>query len=203
MPEDFLNPADPPARSPHAETGRRIRFGDTTVEDAALLERVLHGDQAAMAAIFDRYSSMVYSVALRVLHDPGEAEDVMQEIFIQVWKNPSAFISGKGSLGAWLLVVTRNRAIDGIRRRKPSDSVDDVVLVSSTNLASEAERNTLMAKVRQVITSLPPEQRRSLEMAYFDGMTHTEIAAKTGDPLGTVKTRIRLALSSLRKAMAA
>lgn len=154
-----------------------------------------------MGLLFDRYSGIVYSVALRVLKDTGQAEDVMQDIFIQIWKKPSAFISGRGSLGAWLVVVARNRAIDGLRRRRPTDSVEDVVLVSSTDLAAEAERNTLMEKVRVYLHQLPPEQRKSLEMAYFEGMSHSEIAEKTGDPLGTVKTRIRLALITLRKSM--
>jgi RNA polymerase sigma-70 factor (ECF subfamily) len=173
------------------------------VEDAALLALVGTGDQAAITAIFDRYSSVVYSVALRVLRDPGQAEDVMQEIFLQLWRKPEAFNVGRGTLAAWLVVVARNRAIDSLRRRRPTDSVDDVVLASTTDLASEAERNSLMQKVRTILHDLPAEQRKSLEMAYFEGLTHTEIAAQTGDALGTVKTRIRLALISLRKAMQA
>ncbi len=151
--------------------------------------------------LFDRYSGIVYSVALRVLKDSAQAEDVMQDIFIQIWKKPSAFVSGRGSLGAWLAVVARNRAIDSLRRRRPTDSVEDVVLASSTDLASESERNVLMEKVRGYLRELPPEQRKSVEMAYFEGLSHSEISEKTGDALGTVKTRIRLALIALRKAM--
>ncbi len=171
--------------------------------DELLLDRIRTNDQNAMAALFDRYGSMVYSVALRVLKDPGHAEDVMQEIFFQVWKNPTRFVQGRGSLGAWLAVVTRNRAIDSLRRRKPTDSVDDVVLTSKTNLASEVERNTIMEKVRAVLENLPSEQQKSVALAFFEGLSHAEIAARTGDPLGTVKTRIRLALISLRKAIQA
>ena len=156
-----------------------------------------------MAVIFHRFSGPVYSVALRVLHDTGQAEDVMQEIFLQLWRKPAAFVQGRGSLGAWLVVVARNRAIDLLRRRKPTDSVDDVVLASPFNLAAEAERNTMMEKVRLILANLPAEQRKSLELAYFEGLSHTEIATRTGDPLGTVKTRIRLALMSLRKALEA
>jgi RNA polymerase sigma-70 factor (ECF subfamily) len=142
----------------------------------------------------------VYSVALRVLRDSGQAEDILQEVFLQLWRKPAAFVQNRGSLGAWLVVIARNRAIDVLRRRKPSDSVDDVVLASTVNVADEAERNTMMAKVRRVIADLPMEQRKSLELAYFEGLSHTEIASRTGDPLGTVKTRIRQALISLRKA---
>ena len=127
----------------------------------------------------------------------------MQEIFLQLWRNPTAFVQGRGSLGAWLVVVARNRAIDSLRRRKPTDSVEDVVLASPFNLAEEAERNIMTEKVRVILADLPLEQRKSLELAYFEGLSHTEIATRTGDPLGTVKTRIRLALMSLRKAFEA
>ena len=101
------------------------------------------------------------------------------------------------------LTAFRNRSIDALRRRRPTDSVDDVVLASSYNLAEEAERNSLMERARTVIVKLPSEQRKTLEMAFFDGLTHSEIAEMTGDPLGTVKTRIRSALLSLRKAFQA
>jgi RNA polymerase sigma-70 factor (ECF subfamily) len=171
-----------------------------SVDDPALLTRVGQGDESAMESVFQRYSGPVYSVALRVLHDPGQAEDVMQEIFLQLWRSPAAFVSGRGSLGAWLVVVARNRAIDLLRRRRPTDSVEDVVLASPYNLAAEAERNIMMEKTRRFLAELPEEQRKSLELAYFEGLSHTEIASRTGDPLGTVKTRIRLALMSLRKA---
>ncbi len=181
------------------EAGR----GATTESDGALLERVRAGDQTAMAALFDRYGSMIYSTALRVLGDSGHAEDIMQEILFQLWRHPGDFVQRRGSLGGWLMVVTRNRSIDVLRRRKPAESPDEVVLVANTNLASETERNILMEKVRLVVTNLPPEQQRSLELAFFEGLTHPEIAEKTGTPLGTVKTRIRSALISLRKALAA
>jgi RNA polymerase sigma-70 factor (ECF subfamily) len=173
------------------------------VDDTALLKRMGQRDENAMEDIFRRYSGAVYSVALRVLHDTGQAEDVLQEVFLQLWRNPAAFVQQRGSLGGWLVVVARNRAIDLLRRRKPSDSVEDVVLASSVNVAEEAERNAIMQKVRQVIAGLPDEQRKTLELAYFEGLSHTEIASRTGDPLGTVKTRIRQALISLRKAFPA
>jgi RNA polymerase sigma-70 factor (ECF subfamily) len=169
--------------------------------DLALLDRVRVGDQGAMTEVFDRYSSAVYSVALRVLRDQGQAEDVVQEVFLQIWKNSSSFVRDRGSLGAWLVVVTRNRAIDHLRRRKPTDSVEDVVLASSIDVASEAERNHLMERVRNVLDTLPQEQQQSMQLAFFEGLSHSEIAERTGDPLGTVKTRIRQALISIRKAL--
>ncbi len=201
MPEESQNPLAPQERSYNSEPSKVNLQAAKAAEDAAILARVEQGDQAAMGMLFDRYSGIVYSVALRVLKDTGQAEDVMQDIFIQIWKKPGAFISGRGSLGAWLVVVARNRAIDALRRRRPTDSVENVVLASNTDLAAEAERNTMMEKVRAYMGQLPPEQRKSVEMAYFEGLSHSEIAEKTGDPLGTVKTRIRLALITLRKAM--
>ena len=171
--------------------------------DAALLASVQRGDEGAMASLFDRYSKIVYSVALRVLRDPASAEDVLQEVFMQIWRNPNSFVATRGSLGGWLAVVARNRSIDALRRKRPSDPVEDMALASNYNLADEAERNSLMEKARGVIRLLPMEQRKTLEMAFFDGLTHSEIAEMTGDPLGTVKTRIRSALTSLRKAFTA
>ena len=156
-----------------------------------------------MASLFDRYSKVVYSVALRVLRDPASAEDVLQEIFMQIWRSPDGFIATRGSLGGWLAVVSRNRSIDTLRRKRPTEQVDEMVLPSAYNLADEAERNSMMEKARIVIQKLPPEQRKTLEMAFFDGLTHSEIAEMTGDPLGTVKTRIRSALLTLRKAFKA
>jgi RNA polymerase sigma-70 factor (ECF subfamily) len=196
----FESPANP------KPSDNRTRDSETaigSVNDAVLLEQVGHGNESAMEDIFRRYSGPVYSVALRVLRDNGHAEDVLQEVFLQLWRKPAAFMQQRGSLGAWLVVVARNRAIDHLRRRKPADSVEDVILASSVNVADEAERNTMMEKVRRVIADLPPEQQKSLELAYFEGLSHTEIASRTGDPLGTVKTRIRQALITLRKAFPA
>lgn len=195
--ESPSNPKPSDNRTSNSETANK------SVDDIAMLTRIGQGDENAMESIFRRYSGPVYSVALRVLHDTGQAEDVLQEVFLQLWRNPTAFVQNRGSLGAWLVVVARNRSIDLLRRRKPSDSVDDVVLASSVNVADEAERNVMMEKVHRALVALPSEQRKSLELAYFEGLSHTEIASRTGDPLGTVKTRIRQALITLRKAFEA
>jgi RNA polymerase sigma-70 factor, ECF subfamily len=195
MPDNTPNPIGNPERSTTRDSSQNDR-----VDDGLLLQRVREGDQTAMAEVFDRYARAVYSVALRILKDAGHAEDVMQDIFFQVWRNSESFVQGRGSLGAWLVVVARNRSIDLLRRRKPTDSVDDVVLAAKCNLASEAEHNALIEKVQQILKDLPAEQQRSMELAFFEGLSHSEIAEKTGDPLGTVKTRIRLALITLRKA---
>ena len=119
---------------------------------------------------------------------------------MQVWRNPSAFSMEKGSLAGWLAILSRNRSIDLHRRKRPTDSVDDVVLASSFNLAEESEKNMMLEKARGWIQLLSSDQQNMLQMAFFDGLTHSEIAEKTGSPLGTIKTRIRRALQTLRKA---
>jgi RNA polymerase sigma-70 factor (ECF subfamily) len=171
--------------------------------DGQLLGRVRRGDEQAMAVLYDRYSKVVYSVALRVLREPASAEDVLQDVFLGLWRRPDNFISSRGSLGGWLAVVARNRSIDALRRKRPSEQVEEVHLASSFDVAQEAERNSMMQRARAIIVRLPLEQRKALEMAYFDGLTHSEISEVTGDPLGTVKTRIRTALLSLRKELEA
>jgi RNA polymerase sigma-70 factor (ECF subfamily) len=177
--------------------------GKEAGSDKSLMDRVRVREQQAMTEIFDRYSGMVYSVALRVLNDSGHAEDVMQEIFFQLWRNPDSFSSSRGSLGAWLLVVARNRAIDHLRQRRPAEPVDEVVIASTTNLQSEAERAIIIQRVQGIMGELPREQQQSLQMAFFEGLSHSEIAQKTGQPLGTIKTRIRSALTLLRKRLEA
>jgi RNA polymerase sigma-70 factor (ECF subfamily) len=160
------------------------------------------GDQSALAELYDRYSSVVYAVALRVFGDAGAAEDVLQEVFLQLWRNPNSFDAARGSLGAWLAVITRNRAIDSLRRRRPETDIEDVIVSVAPDLAAEADRARAAEKVRGVLGTMPQAQRTALEMAYFEGMSHSEIADKTGEPLGTIKTRIRAGLMILRKAFA-
>jgi RNA polymerase sigma-70 factor (ECF subfamily) len=170
--------------------------------DRSLIGEISNGREDAMAELYQRYSSLVYSVALRVLGDTAAAEDVLQEVFMQLWRNPAAFDANRGSLGAWLAVIARNRAIDAVRKRRPESNVEDVVVALDLDLASETARRIAIEKVRGVLAGMPAEQRRAVELAFFEGLTHTEIAAKTGEPLGTVKTRIRNALQTLRKVMA-
>jgi RNA polymerase sigma-70 factor, ECF subfamily len=171
--------------------------------DLALVTAIRSGEQSAMAALYDRYSPIVYSVALRVLQDTGAAEDVLQDIFMQLWRNPGAFDASRGNMGAWLSVIARHRAIDALRRRRPENDIEDVVVSVETDFAGDADRSRAMDKVRGALGTMPPPQRSALEMAYFEGLTHSEIAEKTGEPLGTIKTRIRAGLLSLRKVLAA
>ncbi len=166
-----------------------------------MMSAMRSGDQKAMAQLYDRYSSMVYAVALRVLGDAGAAEDVLQEVFMQLWRNPGVFDSSRGNLAAWLSVITRNRAIDSLRKRHPETDIEDVMVSVEPDLASEADRARVLGKVRGALSSMPPAQRSALEMSFFEGLTHTEIATKTGEPLGTIKTRIRAGLLALRRSL--
>ena len=168
--------------------------------DLATVTAMKSGNQSALAELYDRYSGVVYAVALRVLGDTGAAEDVLQDVFLQLWRNPGAFDAARGSLGAWLAVITRNRAIDLLRRRKPETDIEDVILSVAPDLAGAADRSRAAEKVRGVLGAMPVPQRNALEMAYFEGMSHSEIASKTGEPLGTIKTRIRSGLIAMRKA---
>jgi len=168
--------------------------------DATLLSAVRSGDEHAMAQLYERYSSIVYSVALRVLGDTGAAEDTLQEVFMQLWRSPAVFDPSRGSLAGWLAVIARNRAIDSLRKRRPETDITEIVVSIEPDLASGAEWNRVLEKIRSTLTGMPSLQRSALEMAFFEGLTHTEIAEKTGEPLGTIKTRIRAGLVTLRKA---
>jgi RNA polymerase sigma-70 factor, ECF subfamily len=164
-----------------------------------MIAGIRDGREAAMAQLYDRYSGIVYSVALRVLGDTGAAEDVMQEIFMQLWRKPESFDANRGSLAAWLAVIARHRAIDALRKRKPETDISDVVIALDLDLEAEAGRKIAIEKVRGALASMPADQRKAVELAFFEGLTHSEVAARTGEPLGTVKTRIRSALQTLRK----
>jgi RNA polymerase sigma-70 factor (ECF subfamily) len=171
---------------------------DQAVDDMRLVARVRAGDQQALSELYDRYSKVVYGVALRILHDTGAAEDLLQDIFLQLWRKPDAFDSSRGSLAAWLAVIARHRSIDRLRQRRPETDIEDCVIVTATDLRDETERSLVIEKVRVVMNEMAPDQRTAMEMAFFEGLTHTEIAEKTGEPLGTIKTRIRSGLQMLR-----
>jgi RNA polymerase sigma-70 factor (ECF subfamily) len=169
-------------------------------DDGYLIARMRAGDKDAMAAVYDRYRGIVYAVALRVLGNTTAAEDVLQEVFLRLWRNPNGFDAERGKLPAWLAVSARNRSIDVLRQRPPEDDIEEFSISSNIDLEDGLARTEAVERIRAVLSQLPNEQRKSLEMAYFDGMTQSEIAAKTGEPLGTVKTRIRTGLLTLRKA---
>jgi RNA polymerase sigma-70 factor (ECF subfamily) len=164
-----------------------------------LVSAIRSGDEQAMAELYERYSAIVYSVALRVLGDTAAAEDILQEVFMQFWRIPDVFDATRGSLPGWLAIMSRNRAIDSLRKRRPETDIADVVVSIEPDLASGTDWRRALEKIRSVLGGMPSTQRSALEMAFFEGLTHSEIAAKTGEPLGTIKTRIRAGLVILRK----
>lgn len=169
--------------------------------DAALIDRVVAKDETALAALYDRYGGMLLSVVNRILRDQQAAEEILQDIFYQLWRTASQFDISRGSVPGWLVVIGRNRAISYLRRHIPSQGEELVenTVVLPVNLESKAAQKQLLARVKGALEGLPKEQRAAVELAYFEGMTHSEIARRTGDPLGTVKTRLRSAMEALKR----
>jgi RNA polymerase sigma-70 factor (ECF subfamily) len=173
--------------------------------DRSRLERMTRGDASALAELYDAHAGAVYSLARRIVTVPEDAEDVTHDVFAQAWKTAANYDAVRGAVAAWLLMITRSRAIDLLRRRRSSAAGgDDVAAIPDPGPDVEyiAANEEQVAATRDAVQQLPDEQRRTLELAYYEGLTHMEIAARTSTPLGTVKTRIRSALTSLRRALA-
>lgn len=175
------------------------------VPDSALIEKMMIGDESALSTIYDRYSPMLFGMLTRILQDRHAAEEVLQDLFLQLWRNAGQFDASRGSLPAWLMVIARNRAISRLRGARSREVMEENegdyanTFASDQNIEDEASRAELARNMNAALGTLPVEQRQALELAYFEGMTQSEIAARTGCPLGTVKTRVRSALQSLRQ----
>lgn len=181
-------------------TARHSEESRTT--DLNLMRRLAQGDESALATLYDRYAGLVYSVARRVLGDAGAAEEVMQDLFYQLWWKARDYDAARGGLGAWLLVSARNRAIDRLRQRKRAEALaPEQVAPLAFDLESSVAQAELISRVKSALGGLSESQRQALELAYFEGMTHSEISQRTGEPLGTVKTRLRAALQALRQVL--
>lgn len=173
------------------------------IADDDLLEAVSQGDESALAALYDRYRLILFGLILRILHDRQESEDVLQETFLQVWRRAEDFDPSRGRAFTWLVTIARSRALDRVRRLGPrsrfveadEQPVNDKVIDTAQELV-KSEQGEI---VRQALRGLPEEQRRTLLLAYFEGLTQAEIAERLGDPLGTVKTRMRSGLIKLRE----
>ncbi len=177
--------------------------------DLDAVARMAGGNQAGLADLYDRHSTAVYSLALRVVRRQEDAEDVTQQVFTQAWRSSARYDPSRGVVAAWLLMMTRSRAIDCLRRRNPArDGIsDDERLAAIPDPGPSVEHvvatSEQVERVRTAIEALPADQRVAVELAYYDGLTQSEIAARTDTPLGTVKTRVRSALQTLRAAVAA
>jgi len=173
---------------------------DRRDSDEVLISRIVNGDEVALSDAYDRYGGLLHSVAAHILQDAGAVEEVLQDTFYQLWRVAARFDSERGTLGCWLLVIARNRSIDRLRRRPPAagEEVAATPLASVLDIESFVASNQMLDRVRAALRSLPQPQRVAMELAYFEGLTRTEIAKRTGEPLGTVKTRLKTALASLR-----
>lgn len=172
-------------------------------DDAILLQRVAQGDRDAFMELYRRYASLVYSMALRVVGDTQTAEEITQDVFMKVWQKGEMYDVGRGRFSAWLLSVTRFAAIDRLRyekRRPAADATprDTPIPRELSRLSADHLRWEQGQQLRMLIEQLPPEQREVVELAYFGGMTHRELAEYLNLPLGTVKSRLRLGLNKLR-----
>src|SRR6266567_5752773 len=179
------------------------------IADREMIERIGRGDQSAFSALYDRLSRPLYSLALRMLGDAGDAQDALQDVFLQIWSRAATYDPEQSSVFSWTVLLTRSRVIDRLRARgrrsrvvvasteeTPTAAADASTVESA---ADTAEKNDEAARVRYVLTKLPSEQREAIEMAFFEHLSHHEIAARLGQPLGTVKARIRRGLLKLRQ----
>src|SRR6476620_10124262 len=172
--------------------------------DRAVLVRLAEGELDALGDLYDRYKTMAYSIAYRITNDGTLAEDVVQEAFLGVWRNASRYVEGRGSVKTWLLSIVHHRAIDAVRRRRATVDLperDDAPppAMRLPDVWGEVSSNLDADEVRAALASLSDVQREALELAYFGGLTQTEIAERTGTPLGTVKSRMRLGLLAMRE----
>ncbi|MBA2565107.1 MAG: sigma-70 family RNA polymerase sigma factor [Gemmatimonadetes bacterium] len=172
----------------------------------ALITRVAKRDTQAFAVLYDRTSGYVFGLLLRILHDREIAEEVAQEIYLQLWRTAATFDAKRSSVLAWIAMVARSRAIDRLRSDlSQRDALQELSAEAppsgNPDPAEEASLRERRAWVREAVGSLPVEQRRTIELAFFEGLTHTEIASRTDTPLGTVKTRIRSAIGKLEQAL--
>ena len=187
-----------------------VGLSASATADVALLARIARRDAAALADLYDRYNRLLFSLIVRILRDRGESEDVLQEVFVRVWDRADSYTAVLGTPSAWLVRIARNRAIDRLRSRQVraavSGSVDDLPVAVDPAPESDPERLARTAEHRRAIVSaldqLPPEQRTLIDAAYFEGYTQSELAERFALPLGTVKTRIRTAMQTLRQALA-
>lgn len=178
--------------------------------DSALLQRVARGDEPAFEELYERSSSILYGLALRMLHNPDEAAELLQDLYREVWRKAGSYDPRRGSPMAWLVTMARSRAIDRLRsaatqNRQETDSIEDSFLgdLPSWNpdpfeVHAEREQRELVAKA---LAELPAAQQQALELAFYEGLTHTQIAERLNQPVGTIKTRIKLGLGKLKAAL--
>lgn len=175
----------------------------STSSDGDLLRAVSRGDESALAAVYDRYRLILFGLTMRILHDRQEAEDCLQEAFLQVWRRAGDFDEARGRAFTWLVTIARSRALDRLRAAGSRARIATEAAATGrdeiSDAAADAQRSERANTVRKALAELPEEQRNALLLAYFEGLTQTEIAARLSAPLGTIKTRMRAGLIRLRE----
>jgi RNA polymerase sigma-70 factor (ECF subfamily) len=177
--------------------------------DATLVRRLLQRDVSAFEQLYDRHSRAIYGLVLRILQQAGTAEEVVQDVFLQLWRNASQYDSSRGPFVPWLFTLARNRALDTLRlkserQRRREDQTEELPPVASApEYEKQLDEKRRAEKVRALMASLNPQQKRAIELAYFEGLTHLEIAASLKEPLGTVKSWIRNGLLRLKEGLQA
>ena len=184
--------------------------GHDRLDDEELMQRLFYRDLEAFRALYDRYGDLVYSTTLRIVRDVHLAQDMVQEIFLRLWRKPDSYVAQRGRFSTWLTSVARNRAVDEIRSRNrryrhetasPEQQEREFPDAEEKDPALTAELADQRRLIVAALAGLPLEQRQAIELAYFRGLTQQEIAAALKQPLGTVKTRIRLGMQKLRAAL--
>ena len=183
-------------------------------DEAQLVRRVASGEEEALGLLYDRLGSAVYALCLRIVHDPGAAEELTQETFVRLWRSAASFSEERGRVSSWLLRIAHNLALNEIRRRQsrpvaaPAAEFDAVVAsVADSSAEGDPAVTTGLREqaevVRRALAELPAPQRQAIELAFFGGLSQAEVAAALGDPLGTVKSRIRIGMQHLRERLVA
>lgn len=179
-----------------------LRLREPEMEE--LMRRVAAKDARALKAVYEQCSSRVMAVAVRILGSPDEAREVVQDVFLDVWRRADAFDGSRGKASSWIMAMARNRSIDRLRARgaafkavRKAKAEAHAVVKRGPSPLEDVEVREARARINAALDALPPEQREAVELAYFRGLSHTEIADQTGEPLGTVKGRIRAAMAKL------
>jgi RNA polymerase sigma-70 factor (ECF subfamily) len=202
VPEEASLSADQQARSMSSPP----RHTTSTI-DPTLLARIVKGDQQAFSQLYDHSSTLLYTLALRILGNREEAAELLQDVYLEIWRKVARYDVGRGTPVAWLVTLTRSRAIDRVRaraarRQQSKDTLDGAAAARVPDFGpspfeTQAEQE-LRLLVGQALGALPPAQQQAIELAYYEGLSHMEIATRLNQPLGTVKTRIKLGMSKLR-----
>ena len=198
-----MNPPRTPSPYPSRDiTAIAPRTSKPVIEDVTLLHRMAEGDEQALGAFYDRWNPLVHAVVLRIVRQQDDVDDVVEEAFWQAWRQADRYDAAKGSVQTWLLTIARSRALDRVRslkrlREEPLEGDDGtpvVQLATAGDASMDAESAERRAIIVTALAELPAEQREALELGYISGLSQTEIAERTGQPLGTIKTRMRLAM---------